>query len=81
MKGVGGLIPVAILIGQGIMESVARPFAPWFPWQALPSKLPLLAGLVAQGDPLPTLAPVFSVLCLSLAFVLLAIWRFEREEF
>jgi ABC-2 type transport system permease protein len=74
-------IPIAILIGQGLLESLAKGFAPWFPWQILPAKLPGLASIAAQGEPLPSFSPIVAVLLFSLAFVLLAIWRFEREEF
>jgi hypothetical protein len=74
-------IPIAILIGQGILERLAKPFAPWFPWQILPAKLPVLASVAARGDPLPSFVPIVSALLFSLVFVLLAIWRFEREEF
>jgi ABC-2 type transport system permease protein len=73
-------IPIAILIGQGILESLAKPYAPWFPWQALPSKLPVLANVAVRGDPLPVWTPVVSVTFFSVAFVLLSIWRFERIE-
>lgn len=74
-------IPIAILIGQGIGESLARPFAPWFPWQILPAKLSVLSSVAARGVPLPSFAPIVSVSVLALLFGLLAIWRFEREEF
>jgi ABC-2 type transport system permease protein len=74
-------IPIAILIGQGLLESLAKRFAPWFPWQILPAKLPGLASIVARGEPLPSFSPIVAVLLFSLAFVLLAIWRFKREEF
>jgi ABC-2 type transport system permease protein len=74
-------IPIAILIGQGILESLAKRFAPWFPWQILPAKLPVLASVAARGVSLPSFVPIVSALLFSLAFVLLAIWRFEREEF
>jgi ABC-2 type transport system permease protein len=74
-------IPIAILIGQGIGESLARPFAPWFPWQILPAKLSVLSSVAARGVPLPSFAPIVSVSVLVLLFGLLAIWRFEREEF
>lgn len=74
-------IPISILIGQGILESLAKPFAPWFPWHILPEKLPRLASVAARGDPLPSFVPIVSALLFSLIFVLLAIWRFEREEF
>jgi len=40
-----------------------------------------LAALVAQGLPLPTVAPIIGTAALSLAFVLITIWRFSREEF
>jgi ABC-2 type transport system permease protein len=74
-------IPIAILIGQGILESLAKGFAPWFPWHILPAKLPGLAGIAALGEPLPSFSPIVAVSLSSLVFVLLAIWRFEREEF
>ena len=74
-------IPIAILIGQGILESLAKQFAPWFPWHILPAKLPELAGIAALGEPLPSFSPIIAALLFSLVFVLLAIWRFEREEF
>jgi ABC-2 type transport system permease protein len=74
-------IPIAILIGQGILESLAKGFVPWFPWQVLPAKLPGLASIAVHGEPLPTFMPVIAVLMFSLAFLLLAIWRFKREEF
>ena len=74
-------IPIAILIGQSILESLARPFAPWFPWHLMPAKLPGLASIAAQGEPLPSFSPIIAALLFSLLFVLLAIWRFGREEF
>ena len=73
-------IPIAILIGQGIVESLAKPSAPWFPWHILPEKLPRLASVAVRGDPLPSFVPIVSALLFSLVFILLAIWRFEREE-
>jgi ABC-2 type transport system permease protein len=74
-------IPIAILIGQGMLESLVQRFMPWFPWHVLPAKLPGLAGVAALGEPLPSFGPIIAVLLSSLVFVLLAIWRFEREEF
>jgi len=74
-------IPIAVLIGQNILEGLARGFAPWFPWDILPRHLPELARIAAQGDPLPTFVPIVAVLLFSVVFVLLAIWRFEHEEF
>jgi ABC-type Na+ efflux pump permease subunit len=74
-------IPIAVLIGQNILEGLARGFAPWFPWDILPRHVPELAMIAAQGNPLPSFVPIVSVAVFSLMFVGLAIWRFEREEF
>jgi ABC-2 type transport system permease protein len=74
-------IPIAILIGQGLLESLGKQFAPWFPWQILPAKLPELASIAARGGSLPSFSPIVAVLLFSLVFVLLAMWRFGREEF
>lgn len=74
-------IPIAVLIGQGVLESVAGELAPWFPWHALPGKLTQLATVAAGGHPLPTFGPIMTALVASAVFVLLAVWRFRREEF
>jgi ABC-2 type transport system permease protein len=47
----------------------------------LPSKLVEMASPVALGQPLPSLIPIVSVSLMSLVFVLVALWRFGREEF
>ncbi len=74
-------IPIAVLIGQNMLEGLAKGFAPWFPWDILPRHLPELAMIAAQGDPLPSFVPIIAVVVFSVMFVGLAIWRFEREEF
>jgi ABC-2 type transport system permease protein len=40
-----------------------------------------LAALMVDGQPLPTVAPIIGTAALTLAFVLVALWRFNREEF
>lgn len=47
----------------------------------LPGRLIDMAAPVALGQPLPTALPILSASLLSLVFVLVAIWRFSREEF
>jgi ABC-2 type transport system permease protein len=56
-----------------------------FPWLGswTPFALPSFASMVATGQPLPEGAwqPILVTLLWSLLFVLLALWRFAREEF
>lgn len=73
-------IPIVILFSQGFLESLVKGFAPWFP-KIMPSKLVELARLVSFGAPLPSFIPIVATLLFSLVFVLVAIWRFNREEF
>lgn len=40
-----------------------------------------LAALLAQGLPLPTVTPIIGTVALTLVFVLVTLWRFNREEF
>jgi lipopolysaccharide export LptBFGC system permease protein LptF len=40
-----------------------------------------LEGLAAKGDALYSVIPIIVTSLWSLAFILVAIWRFRREEF
>jgi len=42
---------------------------------------PSLAIALANGLPLPTVAPIIGTVALILIFILIALWRFNREEF
>ena len=62
-------------------------YAPWLlavlPWDlVMPngSNVPM-AGLVAVGQPLPTVTPIIGTVVWCVLFVVVAIWRFRREEF
>ncbi len=62
-------------------------YAPWLlavlPWDlVMPngSNVPM-AGLVAVGQPLPTVTPIIGTVAWCVLFVVVAIWRFRREEF
>jgi hypothetical protein len=54
-------------------------------WIAIPdaagSGPPSLAEALAQGQPLPTVVPLISTGLLIILFTILALVRFEREEF
>jgi ABC-2 type transport system permease protein len=47
----------------------------------LGSARPSLAVALAQGQPLPTVTPLIGTVILTLIFTLVALWRFQREEF
>jgi hypothetical protein len=40
-----------------------------------------LAGMVMMGETLPTLNPIIITIGLVLVFILLAFWRFPKDEF
>jgi hypothetical protein len=42
---------------------------------------PSLAAALAQGQPLPTMTPILSTGLLIILFIIVALVRFEREEF
>ena len=73
-------ISFATLIGQPFIDNFAEEFAPWLSW-ALPAKLPELARFAHRWQRLPSYSSIVLTLALTLGFLVLAIWRFKREEF
>jgi ABC-2 type transport system permease protein len=47
----------------------------------LPGVLPLQVPPVLRGEPLPTIIPLISTTVLMVLCFIIAVWRFEREEF
>lgn len=66
---------VLLLTGDLLIGTV--PFAV----QLLPASLPDLATLLALGEPLPLWLPIVATALWTAFFVLVAVWRFGREEF
>ncbi len=54
---------------------------PWSLVVNLGPEKPALAIILAMGQPLPTVAPVIGTVLMIILFILIAIVRFEREEF
>jgi len=71
-------IPIAHLFGLPLLWSVAPSLV-----RLLPTSLPDLSLLLALEQPLAPdwYVPILVTLALSLGYVLVAIWRFDREEF
>jgi hypothetical protein len=72
-------IPIALLILQDLSE-FARAYVPSLPLM-MPKRLPEMATVLAMGEPLSSWVPLVSVTVCSVAFVVVAIWRFKMEEF
>jgi len=81
----GPVLGIAMAVAIGSMLSIGNLFAGFLPWIVLllPESIPGILTLLVQGEPLPDFWPIPIILMsvYSLLFVVLAIWRFKREEF
>jgi ABC-type transport system involved in multi-copper enzyme maturation permease subunit len=73
-------ISFAVLVGQDILSQLLEPKFPWLP-QIMPARLVEMAPPVILGQPIPSNIPILTVSAMSVAFIVVAIWRFSREEF
>ena len=70
-------IPIVLLVGQQIVFDLL----PQWVIMRMPGVLPRFASLIAIGEPIPTFDAVIVTALLSVVFMLVALWRFNREEF
>jgi ABC-2 type transport system permease protein len=73
-------ISMAILIGQDLAAQLLASPLPWLA-EVVPQRLVEYAQLTMSGEPLPSMQPLIIMSSLSLLFLLVAIWRFGREEY
>ena len=75
-------ISIGLFIGLTILSQVLAGIAPWLAG-ILPDRITQLAGIVTAGQALPAAwpIPVSIAVILSVIFILIAIFRFGREEF
>jgi ABC-2 type transport system permease protein len=75
-------ISIGVLVIQSLLEQLLVAWAPWIPL-VLPDTVLQLAAPIVQGQPLPAQwpIPIISTALMSILFVLIAMWRFNREEF
>jgi ABC-2 type transport system permease protein len=73
-------ISIAVLIGQDLIGQFIAMKLAWFP-TLMPMRLVDMTLPVAQGGTLSSYTPVITTSLMSVLFVLLALWRFRREEF
>ena len=90
-NGRGAVLGITMLVLlSGPMQFIAQPMQKYAPWLAtvMPWRLllpigndPALAPFLALGQPLPTATPIIATVLWCVLFVVVAIWRFRREEF
>jgi ABC-2 type transport system permease protein len=75
-------ISIGVLVIQSILRQVAITWVPWLPL-VMPDTLMQLTSPIVQGQSLPAQwpVPIISTILLSVLFILIAMWRFNREEF
>jgi len=73
-------IAIAVFIGQDIVAGLLANFWEGSSW-LFPQALMEGAQAVVHGQELPSVIPLILFPVVSVLFVLVAIWRFEREEF
>jgi len=77
-------IPLAFLFTYNMQQAwgAVGKFLPWNLVLGPASSInDSLAALAVDGQPLPTVAPIIGTAVLTLVFLLVALWRFSREEF
>ena len=75
-------LPMLLVFGAqfGSMVSILAKYMPWNLVLDVPRN-PSLAMTLLKGQPLNTVAPIISTGVMIILFILVAIWRFSREEF
>lgn len=72
-------ISIALMIGQDFLDQVLAPYIPWL-HEWLPKQLGWMAGSVGVGQGVEFPGAILSASILSVLFVVIAIWKFRREE-
>jgi ABC-type transport system involved in multi-copper enzyme maturation permease subunit len=73
-------VPLIFLFLQTLVPTIVGPSNSWVSL-VLPHTLPEYSAYLMNGEPLPSLVPIVTMVGASFVFVLLAILRFNREEF
>jgi ABC-2 type transport system permease protein len=77
-------IPLALAFGQQYLFALVPFVIQVLPWVLVVPygniELPIAAALI-QGQSPPTLTPLYTVSILSVIFVAVSLWRFEKQEF
>jgi ABC-2 type transport system permease protein len=82
-RGVVIGIPILINLGYQLFFVVGEWIGEIMPWNLVSSlgTKPAMAMLLIQGQPLQTMIPLVATVLWSILFIVVALWRFSREEF
>ncbi len=77
-------IPLALAFGQQLLLGMIPFLVQVLPWILIipfgEYELPIAAALI-QGQPPPTLTPLYAISISIVIFIAVSLWRFEKEEF
>jgi ABC-2 type transport system permease protein len=83
-RGMAIGVPLFLILGFILFVEVAPWTADIMPWSltnAVSAIRPAMALSLVLGQPIPTLVPLIATVIGCLAFLIVAIWRFQKEEF
>jgi ABC-2 type transport system permease protein len=84
MRGLAIGIPLFLILGFTLFVEVIPWIANYMPWSLTSSvsgNQTALGVSLVLGQPIPTLLPLISTVIGCLVFTMIAIWRFQKEEF
>ncbi len=84
MRGMVIGIPLFLLLGFTLFVEFAPWTAEFMPWgltSAISASRPAMAVAMVLGQPIVSLMPLIATMIGCLVFTLVAIWRFQKEEF
>jgi ABC-2 type transport system permease protein len=84
MRGLAIGIPLFLILGFTLFVEIAPWIADYMPWSltsAVSASQPAMAVSLVLGQPIPTLMPLIATVIGYLVFTLVAIWRFQKEDF
>jgi ABC-type transport system involved in multi-copper enzyme maturation permease subunit len=83
-RGLAIGIPLFLILGFILFVEIAPLTADFMPWSltnAVSATRPAMAVSLVLGQRIPTLLPLIGSLAGCLVFTMVAIWRFQKEEF
>ena len=84
IRGMAIGIPLFLILGFTLFVEFAPWTADYMPWgltSAVSASRPAMAVSLVLGQPIPTLMPLIATVIGCLVFTMVAIWRFQKEEF
>jgi ABC-2 type transport system permease protein len=83
-RGLAIGIPLFLILGFSLFVEFAPWIADFMPWSltsSVSANQPAIAVSLVLGQPITTLMPLIATVIGCLVFTLVAIWRFQKEEF